>query len=94
MEKKQLILPLIFTLMTLIFAIYITLNIPLDQDLTDFYPGRGHSDIILLIFMPFVYNLIAIPFGILFIWIYFLISKMLKRNYDFKTIEFIGEKIE
>jgi len=94
MEKKQLILPLIFTLMTLIFAIYITLNIPLDQDLTHFYPGRGLSDIILLIFMPFVYNLIVIPFGILFIWIYFLISKMLKRNYDFKTIEFLGEKIE
>jgi hypothetical protein len=94
MEKKQLILPLIFRLITLIFAIYITLNIPRNLDLTRIYPGMGLSDAILLNFMPFIFNLIAIPFGILFVGIYFLISKILKRKYDFKIMKFMGEKIE
>lgn len=94
MEKKQLILPIFFTLVTIIFAIYITRNIPPTLDLTKFYHGVGLSDAILLNFMPFVFNLIAIPFGILFIGVYFLISKILKRNYDFKIIILEGEKIK
>jgi len=44
--------------------------------------------------MPFIFNLIAIPFGILFIRVYFLISKILKRNYDFKITILEGEKIK
>ncbi len=93
-EKKQYILPLFFTLVTLFFAIYITRNIPPTLDLTKFYYGAGLSDAILLIFMPFIFNLIAIPFGILFIRVYFLISKILKRNYDFKITILEGEKIK
>lgn len=70
MEKKQLILPLFFTIVTVIFAIYITRNVPPTLDLTEFYDGVGLSDAILLIFMPFIFNLIAIPFGILFIGLF------------------------
>ncbi len=94
MEKKQLILPLFFTIVTVIFAIYITRNVPPTLDLTEFYDGVGLSDAILLIFMPFIFNLIAIPFGILFIGVYFLISKIIKKNYDFKIITLKGEKIK
>lgn len=94
MEKKQLILPLFFTIVTIIFAIFITRNIPPFLDLTKIYPGVGISDAIFLNFMPFIFNLIAIPFGILFIRVYFLISKILKRNYDFKIIILEGEKIK
>lgn len=94
MEKKQLILPLFLTIVTLIFAIYITRNIPPTLDLTRIYPGLGLSDAILLNFMPFIFNLIAIPFGILIIGVYFLISKIIKKNYDFKIITLKGEKIK
>ncbi|MBA7503808.1 hypothetical protein ES706_02429 [subsurface metagenome] len=42
MEKKQLILPIFFSLVTIVFAIYITRNIPPTLDLTKFYHGVGY----------------------------------------------------
>lgn len=92
MRKKQLIIPLALTVITIFFDIFILTIIPATEDMTRFYPTVGIYDGMLLLFMPFIYNLISVPVGILFTFVYFGLSKILRKNYKFNIIESEGTK--